>query len=321
MANTTRNGILQVSDSSTGSGTPVSIVDPIGAEPSADSVSVTLATDQAPIHTIVDNASIPVTGPLTNTELRAVAVPVSVSSLPLPTGAATEATLSAVKAKTDNLDVLLSTRTKPSDQQHSIIDSSVLPTGAATAALQTQPGVDIGDVTVNNAAGAAAVNIQDGGNSITVDAVSLPLPTGASTEATLALIKAKTDNIDVALSTRTKPTDQQHVIVDSSVSIAVIGPLTDTQLRATPIPVSGTVTTTPPNNASTNLTQVNGAAVSLGTALDVASIPVTLSTENQQMLSLLTLILAELRAIHLQNAAINNTYIDALELVDSSSLH
>jgi hypothetical protein len=44
-----------------------------------------------------------------------------------------------------------------------------LPTGAATLAGQTQPGVDIGDVTVNNAAGAAAVNIQDGGNSITVD--------------------------------------------------------------------------------------------------------------------------------------------------------
>lgn len=44
-----------------------------------------------------------------------------------------------------------------------------LPSGAATSALQTQPGVDIGDVTVNNASGAAAVNIQDGGNSITVD--------------------------------------------------------------------------------------------------------------------------------------------------------
>ena len=44
-----------------------------------------------------------------------------------------------------------------------------LPSGAATAALQTQPGVDIGDVTINNAAGAAAVNVQDGGNSITVD--------------------------------------------------------------------------------------------------------------------------------------------------------
>lgn len=44
-----------------------------------------------------------------------------------------------------------------------------LPTGAATSALQTQPGVDIGDVTVNNAAGASAVNVQDGGNSLTVD--------------------------------------------------------------------------------------------------------------------------------------------------------
>lgn len=76
--------------------------------------------------------------------------------------------------------------------------SSALPSGAATSANQTnkaqytrltdgtddalvtaagelnviataQPGVDIGDVTVNNAAGASAVNIQDGGNSITVD--------------------------------------------------------------------------------------------------------------------------------------------------------
>lgn len=44
-----------------------------------------------------------------------------------------------------------------------------LPTGAATSALQTQPGVDIGDVTINNGAAGAAVNIQDGGNSITVD--------------------------------------------------------------------------------------------------------------------------------------------------------
>lgn len=31
------------------------------------------------------------------------------------------------------------------------------------------PGVDVGDVTVNNAAGAAAVNVQDGGNTLTID--------------------------------------------------------------------------------------------------------------------------------------------------------
>jgi len=39
--------------------------------------------------------------------------------------------------------------------------------GTVTAAAQ--PGVDIGDVTVNNASGASAVNIQDGGNIISVD--------------------------------------------------------------------------------------------------------------------------------------------------------
>lgn len=67
------------------------------------------------------------------------------------------------------------------------------------------------------------------------------LPTGASTEATLALIKAKTDNIDVALSTRTKPSDQQHVIVDSGVVIP------------NPLPVSQSGSWSVTANAGTNL--------------------------------------------------------------------
>jgi hypothetical protein len=48
-------------------------------------------------------AAVPVSGPLTDTELRAAAVPVSVSGLPLPTGAATEATLSTLNGKTPAL--------------------------------------------------------------------------------------------------------------------------------------------------------------------------------------------------------------------------
>jgi len=54
------------------------------------------------------------------------------------------------------------------------------PVGGALAALQLPDGHN---VTVDNAAGAAAVNIQDGGNSITVDAAALPLPAGAATAA------------------------------------------------------------------------------------------------------------------------------------------
>lgn len=75
-----------------------------------------------------------------------------------------------------------------------------------------QPGVDIGDVTVNNGAGASAVNIQDGGNSITVDGVffqvtqpvsaaSLPLPTNAAQETggNLAAAAASLAAIDLGI--------------------------------------------------------------------------------------------------------------------------
>jgi hypothetical protein len=47
---------------------------------------------------------------------------------------------------------------------------AALPAGSnAIGKLAANDGVDIGDVTINNASGGSAVNIQDGGNSITVD--------------------------------------------------------------------------------------------------------------------------------------------------------
>lgn len=68
---------------------------------------------------------------------------------------------------------------------------SALPAGTATIGkLATNDGIDIGDTTINNASGASAVNIQDGGNSITVDApvgtpVFVRLSDGSSAIATL----------------------------------------------------------------------------------------------------------------------------------------
>jgi len=62
--------------------------------------------------------------------------------------------------------------------------------------------------------------VNDGATALAVSATSLPLPTGASTEATLALIKAKTDNLDVALSTRTKPADSQTVTGTVATTVA-----------------------------------------------------------------------------------------------------
>lgn len=44
--------------------------------------------------------------------------------------------------------------------------------------------------------------------------------------------------------------------VSVSGSVAVTGPLTDAELRATPVPVSGTVTTSPVTSSSATVTQV-----------------------------------------------------------------
>lgn len=73
-----------------------------------------------------------------------------------------------------------------------------LPTGAATEATLSSidgklvDGNDIGDVTVNNGAGAAAVNIQDGGNSITVDASALDIRPLTSADVVSAYISDDT---------------------------------------------------------------------------------------------------------------------------------
>lgn len=90
---------------------------------------------------------------------------VTVTSSTLPAGAATSSAQTTGNASLASIDGKITAVNTGAV----VVSSSALPSGAATAALQTQPGVDIGDVTVNNGAGASAVNIQDGGNSITVD--------------------------------------------------------------------------------------------------------------------------------------------------------
>lgn len=78
-----------------------------------------------------------------------------------------------------NLDIRDLVNTDVVTAELSAVDNAVLDTIAAKdfatqttlAAMNAKmvTGTDIGDVTINNAAGAAAVNIQDGGNAITVD--------------------------------------------------------------------------------------------------------------------------------------------------------
>lgn len=116
-------------------------------------------------------------------------ITVDAVSLPLPTGAATEATLSTIDADTSNISTKIDTIAGAVSGTEMQVDVLTMPTvtvqstnldirdltfagdkvDASGTTLGANSGVDIGDVTINNASGGSAVNIQDGGNSITVD--------------------------------------------------------------------------------------------------------------------------------------------------------
>ena len=176
-----------------------------------------------------------------------------------------------------------------------------LPTGAATSALQTQPGVDIGDVTINNGSGAAAVNIQDGGNSLTVDGVffqatqpisaaSLPLPSGASTEATLGtrLSESDFDTKTGALTETAPATDtassgvngrlqrvaQRLTSLIALLPAALVSGRLDVNIGASPatVPVSGTFFQATQPVSAVSLPLPTGAATAANQATEITSL-------------------------------------------------
>lgn len=100
-------------------------------------------------------------------------VPVSASSLPLPAGAATEATLQAVQTA---------------------VNSAKGVTGAAVPSGALLAGVEDGSGNLQSLKQPTTpADVQP------VSATALPLPTGAASETTLGAVKAKADNLDLAL--------------------------------------------------------------------------------------------------------------------------
>lgn len=147
------------------------------------------------------------TGGLTDAELRATPVPVSMSSdieigaVELKNGTDdTRATVTAGNAlKVDGSAVTQpvsgTVTATPSGTQN--VDVTANTIGLATSANQLPDGHN---VTVDNGAGASAVNIQDGGNTITVDGTVAATQSGTWTEANSAAIKTAVETIDNAIS-------------------------------------------------------------------------------------------------------------------------
>lgn len=110
-----------------------------------------------------------------------------------------------------------------SDGNRADVDSS----GNVKAILAANDGVDIGDVTINNAAGASAVNIQDGGNSITVDAVDLDIRDLTSASDSVAVLQATHDNLNANVNLQVSDTD---VSATNPVPVTIVGATSATEV-------------------------------------------------------------------------------------------
>jgi hypothetical protein len=174
---------------------------------------------------VLDSAGTPRTVetlPAVGQQTKAASLPVTLASdqeIALPTGASTEATLSAMSGKLPAALV---------GGKLSVTDPGALPlpTGASTSALQTTGNTKLdtivtalADLLTELTAKTQPTDTQP------VSAASLPLPTGAATQATLASLLT-----------------ELQLKADLSETQPVSGPLTDAQLRATAVPVSGPVT-------------------------------------------------------------------------------
>ena len=171
----------------------------------------------------------------------AVTQPISAAALPLPTGASTETTLSAVSGK---LPATLGQKTSAnslavsiaSDQSavpasqsgtwniNNVSGTVSLPTGAATSALQTTGNTSLSSIDGKLTTTLNGLKVDGSAVTQPVSAASLPLPTGAATETTLSAINGKLGSLGQKVMTGSTPV----VIASDQSAIPVTGSITAT---------------------------------------------------------------------------------------------
>lgn len=160
------------------------------------------------------------------------------------------------------------------------VSGTVAATQSGSWILSANSGVDIGDVTINNASGASAVNIQDGGNSITVDGTVAATQSGTWNIATVTTV--------TTVSTVTSLTQFNGVAIALNTGVRAAGVLRVTIATDDIVPASqsgtwniATVTTVTTVSTVTSLTQFNGVAIALNTGVRAAGVlRVTIATDD-----------------------------------------
>ena len=167
---------------------------------------------------------------------------------------------------------------------------SVAAVQSGTWVLGANSGVDIGDVTVNNAAGASAVNIQDGGNSITVDGTVAATQSGTWDEvgindsgnsitvdnSTLSVVGGGTEATALRVTVANDSTGVLSVD-DNGGSLTVDGTVAATQ--------SGTWDEVGINDSGNSITVDNSVLSVVGSGTEATAQRVTIATDSTGVLS------------------------------------
>jgi hypothetical protein len=209
-----------------------------------------------------------VTGPLTDTQLRAVEVPVSVAALPLPSGGATSAlqttgntSLAAINTKTPSLGQALGTASVP------VVLTAFQQTALTPPAAITGFALEAGHLAaLDTKTPALGQALAAGSTPVVLTAAQLAALTPLSTVGVTGTFFQATQPVSLATAPTTPVTGTfwqatQPVSVASMPTTAVTGPLTDTQLRASAVPISlATAPTTPVTGTFWQATQPISAA-------------------------------------------------------------
>jgi hypothetical protein len=246
----------------------------------------------------ISNASIAVTGPLTDTQLRASAVPVSVSGVSTLAEQQTQTTsLQSIDTQVGSLLTELQLKADLTETQPVSLASIPLPTGAATSANQvtTNSSLSSIDTKLNNLDIRDLVFATD-----KVDATGSIVGLDATSLAALENITATVSG-DINLSTSTLAALENVSIDNFPASQAVTGSfLTDAQLRASAVPVSGSVSVTGVATAANQATEIaslnsiDTKTPALGQALAAASTPVVLTAAQVSTLTPLSTVTANI---------------------------
>lgn len=134
------------------------------------------------------------TGSSLNVNITTASIAVTAAALPLPTGAATETTVSSINAKTPALGQALAAASVPivltAEQLTTLTPLTTLP-NVTTLGSITNTVVIKADTAGNQT---NALKVDGTATTQPISVSSLPLPTGAATESTLAALSAKVVN-------------------------------------------------------------------------------------------------------------------------------